>query len=270
MRTIIILIILLSGFGISQAVEKKNEDQKTINSKSAQADKTRTPTAPVVLNITGNTQNLKNTCNPANCDNEPEPSWWNKLWTDPVATFTGALFLATAALIVTGIVQWFETRSTARKELRAYVGITSGEIVRLNPNHIQGYVVIRNTGKTPAHKVTKSITIEIRDAAQPGSFTMPERSRGNWPIHPGAAWTFRQDVIEITDEVMADLINYKKSVFVWGKSEYVDIYDKPHSLEFRYRNLAKKMAWIVKEGGAQSLEIQGWELHPEEEGNKAT
>src|SRR5438876_8869106 len=111
MRTVLLLLILVCGFSLSQTTEKENEDKKAVTNKGA--DKRSCGNAPsVVTTVAGNP------CKASN--EEPEPSWWHKLWFDPIATFTGALFLATAALIGTGIVQWRATRNVAKKQLRAY------------------------------------------------------------------------------------------------------------------------------------------------------
>jgi hypothetical protein len=39
------------------------------------------------------------------CRDDEQKSWWNRLWADPTATFTGTLSLLTLALVITGAIQ---------------------------------------------------------------------------------------------------------------------------------------------------------------------
>lgn len=184
--------------------------------------------------------------------------------TTALAVYTGKLWGATKKLVE-------ESKDIAKEELRAYLGVANGEIKRLNPNHIQPNIEIRNTGKTQALKVTKAIVAEIRDAASPGDFKMPETQKGRGVMAPNAHWVFRIDIGNISDQIMQEIIDYKKAIFVWGKAEYVDKFGESHMVEFRFRNLAKRLVWVVNGGaGIPQLETTGWDIEPEEEGNNAT
>lgn len=114
------ILLLWSGIAFSQPPEEKNEHKDAVPAQSTQGNKTGGSSPSVVVNVTGNTQTVENSCKAGKCNKDPE-DWLNKLWSDPVATFTGLLFIATAALIITGGVQWWETRGTAKRQLRAYV-----------------------------------------------------------------------------------------------------------------------------------------------------
>ena len=83
----------------------------------------------------------------------PDKSWWYKLRTDPVATFTFLLFVATGLL-------WWSTRQlvlgaekTAEKELRAYVFVDSTIDYFDESSNVPAFIVdieLTNYGKTPA------------------------------------------------------------------------------------------------------------------------
>ena len=203
-----------------------------------------------------------------------------------IATFTYWLAVITAGLIYTGVRQetymrrsWKSARvsagaavkqtqiaqDTARRELRAYLGVRSAKISILSDNHLQAIVEIHNTGSTPAHDVTKSIAISVRDSKNPGDFPSPERYKGRGPIVPGAWWTFRVEETGVTRAEMEDIYQYKKSIFVWGEATYRDAFGESQILAFRYRNLAAHQT-ILPEGRL----ITGWDVEPEEEGNSST
>jgi len=64
----------------------------------------------------------------AQCDNNTSPprteeGWWHKLLTDPNATLSGALVIFTSLLAVFAFWQMWVVRDTARKQLRAHVGL---------------------------------------------------------------------------------------------------------------------------------------------------
>lgn len=234
MRLLLLLIALIGGVALSQAAEKKNEDQKTVKSNAAAKNQNGTNTLPTVINVAGNTQSIENTCNPTNCNKEPENGWWEKLWTDPIATFTGALFLATAALIGTGVVQWLETRSTARKELRAYVALAKPYFVEATrTENIYGKelvtytdnlkIRIENYGKTP------SLHTEIfcsSHTQKPTVFAAEGPRVGKQMLHPGMGYN-----LEVTDSSSPRHIQHG---WIWGHIIYQDIYDRWWRTNFFY------------------------------------
>ena len=197
-------------------------------------------------------------------DNSQE-SWWHKLWTDSVATFTGALFIATAALIITGWLQWRETRNVAKKQLRAYLGATPQDVRFIGKNHLQTYVEIANTGSTPARNVCQWTQIEIRDPTDNKRFPRPNPGYGKRPVVPGAKWLLGLELI-VTDDQLLELSAGKKVLFDGGRAEYTDIFGTTHWLDFRYRNIGVVFA-MNAQGERTSL---GWALFAEEEGNDAS
>jgi hypothetical protein len=197
-------------------------------------------------------------------DNSRE-SWWHKLWTDPVATYTGALFIATAALIITSWLQWRETRNVAKKQLRAYLGATPQDVRFIGNNHLQTYVEIANTGSTPARNVRQWTQIEIRGPTDNKSFLMPNPGYGKRTVVPGAKWLLGLELI-VTDDQLRELNTGKKVLFVWGRAEYTDIFGTNHWLNSRYRNIGVVFA-MNAQGERTSL---GWALFAEEEGNDAS
>jgi hypothetical protein len=99
--------------------------------------------SPVVQQIPSDNLSREQTADDKRTTQQPEKSWWNKLWTDPNATFAGAVAFFTLALVVVGAFQArrlrqsvgatnaavAETRRIGEAQVRAYVDITSARIV---------------------------------------------------------------------------------------------------------------------------------------------
>jgi hypothetical protein len=262
---LVFLVLLIAGVALSQPTEKKQEDKKAISAQTESNDNKSLAAAPFVINVTGGTQSVEDACKSTNCNKEPEQSWWHRLWFDPIATFTAALFLATAALIGTGVIQWRETRNVAKKQLRAYLGATQQDVRFVAANHLQTYIDIANTGHTPARNVRQWTRMEIRDRNDSQPFPLPEPGQGKRPIVPGAKWPIGLERI-VTGEELAQLDSQEKTIFVWGRVEYLDTFGESQWLNFRYRNRAVVFA-TTGEGVRQFI---GWALLPEEDGNDAS
>lgn len=196
---------------------------------------------------------------------KPDKDWWHEFRTDPVATFTGLLFFATAAL-------WWSTRRlvkgadmTAKKELRAYLGV-SGEVSFITPNHIRASVELLNTGKTPAHNVTYFIDGAIRIPTENKIFEEGIQDPRKAPLVPGATRTLGYEFPNVSDVDMESLRKDEKVIFIWGSVKYVDIFGETQLLSFRYRNTAKRLARDPN----GNLVISAWILYPEEDGNDTT
>lgn len=194
-----------------------------------------------------------------------DKDWWHEFRTDPIAAFTGLLFIATALL-------WWSTRSlvkdakdTSKRELRAYIGRGGGEVFVL-PNHIlRGVVEIRNFGETPAHNVMVSIAGELRAPEDKRPFNDPDFIPHKQPIAPTMSWTFGYEFLGMTDQDLKDVLADKKLVYIWGQVKYQDIYNETHTLRFRLRNVVK--LFVTTEEGTS---IKKWKFYPEDEGNEAT
>ena len=161
------------------------------------------------------------------------------------------------------------TRKTAKRQLRAYLGVTDAYVKYIDPTHIQANITISNSGPTPANGVTRFIDAELRDPNRPGEFPVGEHHFGKQPIAPGGFWIIRKDQ-GISEQDLGELIKptaeSTRELFVWGSVEYTDIYKKPQTLSFRYRTHARRSEF-EPERGIQA--IRGWDLHPEEDGNEA-
>lgn len=210
-------------------------------------------------------QQRDDTSNAKGCNCGPEKNWWEKLWTDPIATFTGALFLATAALIFTGLAQWWETRRNADRQLRAYLSVISGGVKAKNKDGNVFLVVkfeIKNAGQTPAYKVSTWFDAEVRDLPQfVPAFAVappPETRGGQSIVGPGTSIELHGADLPVTADAYTMLSTGEmNALYVWGQVDYVDAFGKPRWTKFRMR--------AIRRG-----EPGTWTLGPEPEGNDAT
>lgn len=186
--------------------------------------------------------------------------------------FTGVLAVATTYLVLVGILQQLESRDTARRELRAYIGVKSQAIRLLLTGRYQAVVTISNSGQTPAHKVRRSLDVGVGNTAD-FYFAKPQLS-GQMPMAPNAEWELRQvlwDLAEDDERIgRIAVADSELRAFAWGRIEYVDIYGRPCSTTFRFETREVAMEFITTTDGRRLQRVSGWALSPTEEGNEAT
>lgn len=176
----------------------------------------------------------------------------------------GAAGIALLALLV-ALWQLGVAAATAKKQLRAYLGVTPQDIRILEKNHLQTYIEVLNTGSTPAKKVRQWTKIEIRPPATKDPFPLDEVGYGVRPIVPGAKWLLGMEM-NTTDQQFAALQMQMLAIFVWGRVEYEDIYGEHQWLTFRYRNIGT----VYSQDQHGNKALLGWALLPEPEGNESS
>lgn len=200
--------------------------------------------------------------------------WIGRNHTELLVIFTASLFVVTGFLVRYTKKLWGSTaksvddaKDTAQKELRAYLGAANGTLYFiLNSNHLRAAIELRNSGQTPAQKVSYAIDGAIRLPDDKTPFKELVSGQRNQPIAPGSAWTVGHEFLNLSDADKQDILSDKKYVFIWGRADYFDIFGKPQMVKFRYRNVVKNL--IPLDGGQTG--IQNWFFYPEEEGNEAT
>lgn len=179
-------------------------------------------------------------------DSHPTPDWW-------LIGVTVALVVATGGLV-------YYARDTARKELRAYVGVehvTIQDKFRGGPPGF-GKFTIRNFGKTMAKDTQIWIVGTLKTVGEMTDFPLSDR-RSKQVVMPNEPIGFDESIeIEAGDIQLFDQgIGY---VYLWGRIEYSDVFGEPHWTTFRFVNYKR---WI-------SLDMTGWDLKTCDEGNDAT
>jgi hypothetical protein len=157
------------------------------------------------------------------------------------------------------------TRDNAQLELRAYIGIEWARIASSDGgNTFMGEIQIKNTGETPAFRVTHGITSQVFQRTQPLNLATPNRSPGNLPIAPGMAFTLRTPVVVGNLVSLIDTGGGQRFVVVWGKVDYFDFFGFPRYLTFRFRSTDP-----IRERVGDTMRTVGWRLDAEDEGNDA-
>jgi len=149
-------------------------------------------------------------------------------------------------------------QDTAKRQLRAYLGVRDGHIEMIAP--LQGtprsrykvFVNVANFGQTPAKNVRKAVDAKLLNPDH--SVFESEGGKGNWVIAPNVPyWTLVKEV-DLDGHEVAAINDKKMALFLWGKARYEDIFGRTHELGFRYRSGDKRLP-------------NGWHLDPEPEGN---
>jgi hypothetical protein len=147
-----------------------------------------------------------------------------------------ALFISILTLIGTGFVGWtfLETRTTARRELRAYLfveaiglGIANGGPAKGQPGIV---IRIKNFGQTPAYRVLHYATVEITNSENPVLAPMPEKMEdiSASAIPTGGVITAIRGVGHKVDRSGASRIRKGSDVVVArGRIEYRDTFGRP-------------------------------------------
>lgn len=147
------------------------------------------------------------------------------------ASAIAALAGAAAALSARDSVR--TAKQTAERQLRAYVGPSKNQIVRLTVGtYPRVKLTFKNYGQTPATNFTygfkwkfaKDDSFQERGlptASHPGSFT----------LNPGSTFaTIETAPFVLTDKQLADIKTYRQRLYVWGQVEFDDIFKQRHSL----------------------------------------
>lgn len=156
-----------------------------------------------------------------------------------------------------------------RRQLRAYVlpdqaGIYDGTMLTppdATKANIPGcFLLIKNTGQTPAYAVVSYMQIAVIQVVQestalglpaiPGSFYM---TLGNGSTFNKAGWFDRP----LTPQEIADLAAGTRAVYLYGRIQYTDVFKKKHFSNFRLRYIG------------QFPPVQGAILNFSESGNDA-
>lgn len=174
--------------------------------------------------------------------------------------FTALLFGATLFL-------YFATRSlvigadtTAKHELRAYMGVDhvtiQGEYRGGPPGF--GKFTIRNFGKTLAQDAQIWIVGTLVTAGDITVFPLGER-KSKTVVMPNEAIGFDEPIDKSKEDVELVRIGVG-SAYLWGRIEYRDVFGEPHWTTFRF---VSSKPWITED-------MTGWDVKTCDEGNDAT
>jgi len=202
--------------------------------------------------------------NGTNLQNKTADDWTLSDKIAVIATLVG--FLQFIALVGTILVM----RKSGERQLRAYLGVRAGGIrFGFSENQqVVAWVDIPNSGQTTAHNVCRYFDVAVLEPdADPAS--APQQP-GSWAMVPQAYWTLRK-TIDVTDTELSEITAEpeRKTVFVWGKVTYDDVFGRQHTTEFRYK-IWREVKAIGRDPLTGSQIHEGWGLDPTPTGNRAT
>jgi hypothetical protein len=177
-----------------------------------------------------------------------------------LAGITFLLFLATLAL-------WGSTRKlvrgagqTAEKQLRAYLLIDGGSIMPITTDKgrifIKAEIQSKNFGQTPAYHFRSWQRIDIFDTKAIPVYEQGE-GIGASDVGPGAGRNVTLSRGPMSAPDMAAIKHGSKTIRIWGRYDYIDVFGRHRKLEFFLKN-------------GKELKSGGWPLEPAEkhhEGN---
>jgi hypothetical protein len=162
------------------------------------------------------------------------------------AFFTLGLGISTIGLWLSTQNLWRVTDSTlrhaegtARRELRAYIGVEPRGVKRITGQDLLlGHIVIRNFGRIPAKNISMFAVTDYYSDPTKMVFKFGELYKSKTALQPrakmvyGAASAVDIDSIKVTDDDEADYVGY---IFVYGKVTYTDEVNTDGWTEFCHR-----------------------------------
>jgi hypothetical protein len=160
--------------------------------------------------------------------------WWNRgeWWSDHIVEIILALATVLLWIATKNLVKGAE--NTAKKELRAYMGV---ERIRIyqdpSDTSIPGNwnIKVRNFGKTMAKDTETWIEGTIGD----GKRNTFGNRRSKTVVMPNEAMAFEEAIAKTQADVDGFRHGYT-SVYVWGRISYKDVFDKDHWTSFRFKS----------------------------------
>lgn len=191
----------------------------------------------------------------------------------PLGEFLGVkygewlLFAATMGL-------WWATwrlvksaEKTAERQLRAYVGLERGTVANLTGSGaVVATLAFKNAGQTPAYKLYTWGGMSVRPYPGPSSNLIPKHDPAlirETLILPSATF-FRTEKGDIPENVKADIVAGRATLFVYGQIHYEDAFRRTRFVYFRYFCGGGHPNSITHESGV----AVGW-LVPHQAGNDA-
>lgn len=168
----------------------------------------------------------------------PIKGWWERVFEDPIATLTLGLLIATLLL-------WWVTRKmvvgadeTAKRQLRAYVGVESVKIQ--NEKRTNGgvdqyvYVEARNFGQTPASHCSYWLDISSQRLPLLTELTKSDSVQDSsiGVVAPTGKFRARTELplLENDGEINAG----RSAMYLHGQFHYADVFGRRHTTNFRF------------------------------------
>jgi hypothetical protein len=142
----------------------------------------------------------------------------------------GATVIQAVALIIT----IFVMVRNGRRQLRAYVSLDGGSIRIISDNQgnkfVEGFVNLKNCGQTPARNCKSWVQIKIDNIGNP-PFDQKSYGKGASIIGPGTPFNLPVHY-PLTAVDLAAIRSESKRIYVWGETEYIDVFNYDRFFKF--------------------------------------
>ena len=125
-----------------------------------------------------------------------------------------------------------------RRQLRAYVFVDHGSFelsTDKNRLFIRGLVRVKNYGQTPGYELVTCTRMDIFDTKSP-SFNEDYMGLGKSVIGPGSERDITVNKGPIDEADLVAIRAGTKSIFIWGRIDYIDAFKKKRYLKFYNKN----------------------------------
>jgi hypothetical protein len=158
--------------------------------------------------------------------------YWNLIREDPVALFTGLLFISTGLLWWVTRQTWVHAQESSERQLRAYVH-SDRATVRIENQTLTVRIRIRNSGSTPAYKVDGYSVVWSDAFPSPTKIPSRRSKTRSSDIGPGGRVTaWRQ--LGLTVAQLQEIISHHKVIWCSGHFEYCDAFENRRTIDFLY------------------------------------
>ncbi len=187
------------------------------------------------------------------------------LSTVAIAAFTIVLAFATAFLWKATRDLVHETEAHGERTVRAYLGLEIASVFLDSPapNHVTAWVRFKNVGTSPAYKLSGWLKFGGKPMGQSPWNEIGKAENGG-VMNPGQTFNFNSNPLKYTTEDLQKITNNEMGLYVWGRVDFVDAFDKPRF--FEYRGIMSGPPETVIMDGARTL---GWGFKPIENGVNA-
>jgi hypothetical protein len=234
-------VLLLAGSGAAQSVgQSKQRDAEQQGVKPPQYERH----TGVALACAPSADGRNYTCyrdRPGEPPTIPERlgRWSFRLWRDPIAVLTLALFTI-------GGWQVEISRRTAKRQLRAYValrdyrlhdGATMDPPQPHNVNRPGIIIQVANTGATPGYEVVHHARIEVRPLSEEKLLVTPETVNASKSYLPqnGLLTKTLELGRQLAPEELAGIRNRTHDIYIMGRVDYRDAFRRKRFTTYRVR-----------------------------------
>lgn len=176
------------------------------------------------------------------------------------------LFLATLALYFATRALVAETKNASAQQLRAYIQASPGEIYNLNSGaRLEAYIRINNSGQTPGNDVRRWATIEISKPLMVDAIAKlgrGDREEGELVSMPRQEHVVIRSLGAPTAAEAEAIIHGDQRIYVYGRIEYVDIFEQHRASDFCFMYYGEVQDWPQNGGpGYNNTQARYCERH---------